>query len=172
MTVKRYDFKNYGTIESDGRYVKHEDYVELQRKVEALVVESVAARNAVQTFCDVVHSNTDVICEEIGQDGIKAILYAMSATGNLPATDAALVEIRNQARAEGINFAASRLAAAFNHGFVEKPMAEVFDITRMILDARGDLANGLTPPADGLSGEYAESALKKWEEQLNKESCQ
>ncbi|WP_437887039.1 hypothetical protein [Phytobacter sp. V91] len=65
-------------------------------------------------------------------------------------------------RDEGINFAASRLAAAYNHGFVDKPMAEVSDVVRMILDAKNGLANNPVPPADGLSGEYAEKALKEW----------
>ncbi|EMB4325612.1 hypothetical protein RJ492_004111 [Pluralibacter gergoviae] len=83
-----------------------------------------------------------------------------------PATDAAIVELRS----EGINFAASRLAAAFNHGFVEKPMAEVFDVVRMILTAKEDLANG--PAADGLSGEYAEQALLDWEKQLRAEASE
>lgn len=82
-------------------------------------------------------------------------------------TDAALAEIRNESRAEGINFAAGRLAAAFNHGFIDKPLAEVFDVTRMILTAKEDIAN--EPAADGLSGEYAETALKEWAEQLRKE---
>ncbi|EDX6844841.1 hypothetical protein C0V48_003522, partial [Salmonella enterica] len=38
-----------------------------------------------------------------------------------PATDAFLAEVRASARNEGINYAASRLAAAFNHGFLDKP---------------------------------------------------
>ncbi|HDG7398842.1 TPA: hypothetical protein PCI22_005169 [Klebsiella pneumoniae] len=45
-----------------------------------------------------------------------------------PATDRIVAGIKADGRAEGINFAASRLAAAFNHGFVDKPMAEVFDV--------------------------------------------
>lgn len=36
---------------------------------------------------------------------------------------------------------ASRLAAAYNHGFIDKPMAEVGDVVRMILTAKEDLAN-------------------------------
>lgn len=83
-----------------------------------------------------------------------------------PATDAYLAGIKADGRAEGINFAASRLAAAFNHGFVDKPMAEVGDVVRMILDAKADLANSPIPPEDGLSGEYAEKALAEWEVEL------
>lgn len=53
-----------------------------------------------------------------------------------PATDAFLAEIRAEARNEGINYTASRLAAAFNHGFINKSLREVFDVTRMILSAK------------------------------------
>lgn len=83
-----------------------------------------------------------------------------------PATDACLAKIKADGRAEGINFAASRLAAAFNHGFVDKPMAEVGDVVRTILDAKADLANSQIPAEDGLSGEYAEKSLAEWEAEL------
>ncbi|EDQ6931747.1 hypothetical protein AHV77_000624 [Salmonella enterica subsp. houtenae] len=76
--------------------VRHSDYAELEAKCMALVAENHTARNAVQTFCDVVGANTDAICEEVGQDGVKVILEAMSATGNMPATDAFLAEVRAQ----------------------------------------------------------------------------
>ncbi|EAO4203622.1 Eae protein [Salmonella enterica] len=81
---------------------------------------------------------------------------------------AALAEVRESARNEGINYAASRLAAAFNHGFIDKPVAEVLDVTRMILSAKEDLANDSLPSADGLSGEYAEKAIEEWAAQLRK----
>ncbi len=81
-----------------------------------------------------------------------------------PATDAYLAEVRAQARIEGINYAASRLAAAYNHGFVDKPLAEVYDVVRMILTAKEDLEND--PAADGLSGEYAEKSLVEFAAQL------
>lgn len=80
-----------------------------------------------------------------------------------PATDRIVAGIKAEGHAEGINFAASRLAAAFNHGFVDKPMAEVGDVVRMILTAKEDLANYPALPADGLSGEYAEKSLVEWE---------
>ncbi|HFI1781317.1 TPA: hypothetical protein ACGPIW_002511 [Escherichia coli] len=83
------------------------------------------------------------------------------------ATDAFLAEIRAEARNEGINYTASRLAAAFNHGFINKSLREVFDVTRMILSAKEELANELHP-IDGLSGEYAEKSLEEWAEQLRK----
>ncbi|OHF41054.1 hypothetical protein [Salmonella enterica] len=85
-----------------------------------------------------------------------------------PATDVFLAEVQASARNEGINYAASRLAAAFNHGFLDKPVSEVLDVTRMILSAKEDLANDPLPAADGLSGEYAEKAIEEWATQLRK----
>lgn len=87
-----------------------------------------------------------------------------------PSTDAILAEVRAQARNEGINYAASRLAAAFNHGFVDKPLAEVYDVVRMIMTAKEDLANYPLPAADGLSGEYAEEFLEDIAAQLLQEA--
>ncbi|WP_407264263.1 hypothetical protein [Klebsiella quasipneumoniae] len=83
-----------------------------------------------------------------------------------PFTDRIVAGIKADGRAEGINFAASRLAAAFNHGHVDKPMAEVGDVVRMILTAKEDLANDPELPEDGLSGEYAEKSLAEWEAEL------
>ncbi|EDT8874399.1 ead/Ea22-like family protein [Salmonella enterica subsp. enterica] len=82
---------------------------------------------------------------------------------------------RNQtasARNEGINYAASRLAAAFNHGFVDKPLTEVRDVVRMILDTKEELANSTLPAADGISGEYAEKFLAEFAAQLQKGAAQ
>ncbi|ATB79235.1 ead/Ea22-like family protein [Escherichia coli] len=69
---------------------------ELETNRAALVVENELARKAVQAFCDVVGDNTEVICEEVGRDGVLVILEAMKATGNMPATDAFLAEVRAQ----------------------------------------------------------------------------
>ncbi|HBQ6911263.1 TPA: hypothetical protein L8O84_004954 [Klebsiella pneumoniae] len=92
--------------------------------------------------------------------------YALLPNIETPATDRIVAGIKADGRAEGINFAASRLAAAFNHGFVDKPMAEVGDVVRMILTAKEDLANDPVLAADGLSGGYAEKALAEWEVEL------
>ncbi|EMX5297002.1 eae-like domain protein [Escherichia coli] len=62
-------------------------------KFSALAEENELARKAVQAFCDVVGDNTEVICEEVGRDGVLVILEAMKATGNMPATDAFLAEV-------------------------------------------------------------------------------
>lgn len=154
-----------------GSYVKYKDHQEvvaaLEAKCAALAAENELARKAVQAFCDVVGDNTEVIAEEVGRDGVLVILGAMKATRNISATDAFLAEIRAEARNEGINYTASRLAAAFNHGFINKSLREVFDVTRMILSAKEELANE-PHPIDGLSGEYAEKSLEEWAEQIRK----
>ncbi|WP_429867763.1 ead/Ea22-like family protein [Escherichia coli] len=136
-------------------------------KFSELAAENALARKAVQEFCEVVGDNTEIISELVGQDDVLVILKAMKATGNMSATDAFLAEIRAEARNEGINYTASRLAAAFNHGFINKSLREVFDVTRMILSAKEELANE-PHPIDGLSGEYAEKSLEEWAEQLRK----
>lgn len=66
-------------------------------KFSALAAENELARKAVQAFCDVVGDNTEVIAEVVGRDGVLVILEAMKATGNMPATDAFLAEVRAQA---------------------------------------------------------------------------
>ncbi|EGJ9169342.1 ead/Ea22-like family protein [Escherichia coli] len=65
-------------------------------KFSALAAENELNRKAVQAFCDVVGDNAEVICEEVGRDGVRVILEAMKATGNMPATDAFLAEVRAQ----------------------------------------------------------------------------
>ena len=65
-------------------------------QMQALAAENVAARNAVQTFCDVVGGNTFAICEEVGEEGVRAILAAMSATGAMPNTDRFVAEMKAQ----------------------------------------------------------------------------
>lgn len=101
-----------------------------------------------------------------GSSGDEALYAGMVAIINritTPATDAWVNEQRAVYRAEGINFAAARLAAAFNHGFVDKPTAEVYDVVKSILEAKEELSSA---PEDGLSGEYAKQALNDWAAQL------
>lgn len=73
------------------------ELVALSEQRDALVVENHLSRNAVQTFCDVVGGNTYAICEEVGEDGVRAILAAMKATGNMSATDAEIASLRAEA---------------------------------------------------------------------------
>ena len=65
-------------------------------RANALAAENALARKAVQAFCEVVGDNTEIISELVGQDDVLVILKAMKATGNMPATDAFLAEVRAQ----------------------------------------------------------------------------
>ena len=138
----------------------------LELKVAQVVAENDRAVKAVTVFSNVTHDITEIICDELGQERVAEIVAAYNDLGNMPQTDAFLAEVLAQAHNEGINYAASRLAAAFNHGFVDKPLTEVCDVVRMILDTKEELANSTLPAADGLSGEYAEKFLEEFAAQL------
>lgn len=109
-----------------------------------------------------IQGNYEAACQQLG---LEAAMDALDEI-ETPAIDAYLAEVRAQARNEGINYAASRLAAAYNHGFIGKSMSEVADVVHMILDSKADLANDPMPAADGLSGEYAEKSLVEFAAQL------
>ncbi|WP_152607513.1 hypothetical protein [Citrobacter braakii] len=133
-----------------------------ESKCRALAVECKTLSRFISGSCYVFDGDHD---DDMPDEFIDASHYMPIAT---PATDAFLAEVRASARNEGINYAASRLAAAYNHGFIDKPLAEVSDVVRMILDAKDELANATIPPADGLSGEYAEKSLAEFAAQLRK----
>ncbi|EHF4967250.1 hypothetical protein ACJLW5_001919 [Enterobacter hormaechei] len=129
----------------------------------ALAAENAGLKSAIEK-----HADSYIMCgycrtERDGKnDDVCEVL------DSIPATDAFLAEMRSKARNEGINYAAGRLAAAFNHGFVDKPLAEVCDVVHMILDTKEELAGSMIPTVDGLSGEYAEAFLKDSAAQLRK----
>ncbi|MEH5098930.1 hypothetical protein PO486_13680 [Atlantibacter hermannii] len=106
-----------------------------------------------------IQGRAEVACQQIA---LEAAMEEFDAV-KTPATDAWVNEQRAAGRVEGVNFAAARLAAAFNHGFIDKPTAEVYDVVKAVLGAKEELA---TAPDDGLSGEYAEQALNDWAAQL------
>lgn len=135
------------------------ELVKLRTERDQLAAENVGLKKFIQTDCVVAHIEPETFYEEEVTRYVSADGYEPET----PATDRIVAGIKADGRAEGINFAASRLAAAFNHGFVDKPMAEVGDVVRMILTAKEDLANDPALPADGLSGEYAEKSLAEWE---------
>ncbi|EBA1271988.1 hypothetical protein ATS23_21295 [Salmonella enterica subsp. enterica serovar Muenchen] len=133
------------------------DYAELEEKFMALAAENAGLKSALN---DILQPDAAVLERNHRVRALDAM--------ETPATDAFLAEVQASARNEGINYAASRLAAAFNHGFLDKPVSEVLDVTRMILSAKEDLTNDPLPTADGLSGEYAEKAIEEWAAQLRK----
>ncbi|EOG4997025.1 Eae-like protein [Salmonella enterica subsp. enterica serovar Give] len=165
--------------------VRHSDYAELEDKYAALAADNDKAMESLEQADAVVklaHEKFSALasenaalkksevefneycrreCEDVGDTWVDDFTET-------PATDAFLAEVRASARNEGINYAASRLAAAFNHGFLDKPVSEVLDVTRMILSAKEDLANDPPLADNGLSGEYAEKAIEEWADQIRK----
>ncbi|HCQ8432988.1 hypothetical protein JNA99_06765 [Klebsiella oxytoca] len=167
------------SLESAGELsIKETKVMALAKAYQQLAAENVALKNvfsqkeipseAVDSFMETAvmdhdwNETSEWSWVENETEVIHAVLDALKP--ETPATDRIVAEIKAEGRAEGINFAASRLAAAFNHGFVDKPMAEVGGVVRMILTAKEDLASN--PAEDGLSGEYAEKALAEWEIEL------
>ncbi len=134
-------------------------FAEAEAKYAALAAENAGLKSGAMDEIKVINRGGQAYCVK---DGV-----AKSLQSDTPATDAFLAEVRAEARNEGINYTASRLAAAFNHGFINKSLREVFDVTRMILSAKEELANE-PHPIDGLSGEYAEKSLEEWAEQIRK----
>ncbi|MEJ1903587.1 hypothetical protein [Klebsiella pneumoniae] len=148
------------SLESAGELsIREQKFLKLAKEFYQLAAENVALKK----FCKNAAFDADYEAE-LGMErgGFTDALNNIET----PATDRIVAGIKADGHAEGINFAASRLAAAFNHGFVDKPMAEVGDVVRMILTAKEDLANDPVLAADGLSGEYAEKALAEWEAEL------
>ncbi|MBE4892097.1 MULTISPECIES: hypothetical protein [Enterobacter cloacae complex] len=147
-------------------------YEELEAKSASLVAENALLKKSEPApFSKLMMEALDVY--QAGADEVPELAMLSAYTKlrdglKIPATDAFLAEVRAHARNEGINYAAGRLAAAFNHGFVDKPLAEVCDVVHMILDTKEELAVSMIPAVDGLSGEYAEAFLKDSAAQLRK----
>ncbi|KZB53614.1 hypothetical protein [Salmonella enterica] len=177
--------------------VRHSDYAELEDKYAALAADNdkameslkqadAAVKLAHEKFSALAAENETLKYQEPKLAAMMSCLDAFYADDDVPerammtaynilrksvgtpATDEFLAEVRASARNEGINYAASLLAAAFNHGFLDKPVSEVLDVTRMILSAKEDLSNDPLPADDGLSGEYAEKAIEEWADQIRK----
>ena len=144
-------------------------FAEAEAKCAALAAENAGIKSAIPESRDIEDDNDNMDDVSLAEDfGFNHAIERMRRQiPETPTTDAFLAEIRAEARNEGINYTASRLAAAFNHGFINKSLREVFDVTRMILSAKEELANE-PHPIDGLSGEYAEKSLEEWAEQIRK----
>ncbi|EHX9388100.1 hypothetical protein K3741_000870 [Escherichia coli] len=135
-------------------------------KFSALAAENAALREVVERMINQ-FAMSGISPEEKSINPAASLMFDAKSALSMSATDAFTAEIRAEARNEGINYTASRLAAAFNHGFINKSLREVFDVTRMILSAKEELANE-PHPIDGLSGKYAEKSLEEWAEQIRK----
>ncbi|EDW0818439.1 hypothetical protein TL53_21355 [Salmonella enterica subsp. enterica] len=144
-------------------------FAEAEAKCAALAAENAAMHETIEAVRSVADNSSGIAGWHLNGDIAtwEEILPEINDI-ETTATDAFLAEVRANARNEGINYAASRLAAAFNHGFLDKPVSEFLDVTRMILSAKESLANNPLPADDGLSGEYAEKAIEEWADQLRK----
>ncbi|EPO7419007.1 ead/Ea22-like family protein [Escherichia coli] len=153
----------------DEREAQNKRIAELEVNLAALAAENAVIKSAIPEPRDIEDDNDNMDDVSLAEDfGFNhAIEWMRRRIPETPATDAFLDEVRAEARNEGINYTASRLAAAFNHGFINKSLREVFDVTRMILSAKEELANK-PHPIDGLSGKYAEKSLEEWAEQIRK----
>ncbi|MGP3297862.1 hypothetical protein [Serratia marcescens] len=153
-TIKRFtpDYKMHAVrFEAFAREAEHGELVRfdvhqqvvsaLEAERDALAVENAALKDvfgpgeAVVNFLSIALRHTKYDCIDLPD---VALAFKMSLP-ETPATDAALAAIRNKYRAEGINFAANRLLAAFEHGFIDKPAGEVADVAKMILSAVTEL---------------------------------
>ncbi|HEE0352008.1 TPA: hypothetical protein R6286_000770 [Klebsiella pneumoniae] len=159
------------SLESAGELsIREQKFLKLAKAYQQLAAENVALKSFGGTLHEIKSSLVGgghghmAKADMQAQSAVMDVIFDAFDAIETPATDRIVAGIKADGRAEGINFAASRLAAAFNHGFVDKPMAEVGDVVRMILTAKEDLAND--PAADGLSGEYAEKSLAEWEAAL------
>ncbi|WP_313471054.1 hypothetical protein [Atlantibacter hermannii] len=144
------------------------DLAERLDTTQAALCESLKIRDALAAENAAIKTMNDCLSEELRSyesdgafEGPK--MHLLWWRMETPATDAWVNEQRAAGRVEGVNFAAARLAAAFNNGFIDKPTAEVYDVVKAVLGAKEELA---TAPDDGLSGEYAEQALNDWAAQL------
>ncbi|WP_338506439.1 ead/Ea22-like family protein [Erwinia aphidicola] len=147
--IKRYvpanDDRGEGTVvrnDQSGTVVFYDDHAAivvakdarisaLQEQVRALAAENSAlARYFSTSSVAVNHWNSWADTED-----------KLACAPETPATDAFIREIRAQARAEGIHFAANRLLAAWESGFVDDTPAAAHDISGAILSAVEFLPN-------------------------------
>ncbi|EPV8458639.1 TPA: hypothetical protein ACXM6S_003244 [Serratia marcescens] len=163
-TIKRFtpDYKMHAVrFEAFAREAEHGEYVRFdahQQKVSALEAErdALAVENAgFKHALSVILEHVDVT--DKGPAGVVAMIANDELfNSETPATDAALAAIRDKHRAEGINFAANRLLAAFEHGFIDKPAGEVADVAKMILSAVTELPGA---PEEDFTRDYSDEVI-------------
>lgn len=87
MSVNRYEFEDYGTNESDGRYVTYEDYDALESRCAALAAENACLKQSIEEVVEAF---------ETGTDGVLATAVDESLNLLTPETDAVLKRIQAQ----------------------------------------------------------------------------
>jgi len=140
-------------ISDQGTFVLYKDHDAIVAAKDARIaklqeqVRALAADNSIQDF--IISAVKDLVRESEGVAGwhlngdIASWDEALPELNHseTPDTDAALREVRAQARAEGIHFAANRLLAAWESGFVDDTPAAAHDISGAILSAVEFLPN-------------------------------
>lgn len=136
---------------------------EAREQVVNLAVENANARSAITVFSDATEQLTEIIGDEIGMDGVAKILAGFDAVGNMPATDAAVANIKAQGRIEGAHFVANRMLAAWDAGFIDDTAKNAADIARMILTSTEFMP---TAPEGDFDRSFADGVLKDISAQL------
>lgn len=101
---------------------------ESRNEVKQLAGENALMKSAIKTHSESVH-----FCVGCGKDDPCSnddVCYALEET---PATDVLLASLRADARKQGAVFAANRMLAAWDAGFVEDTPENAADIARAIL---------------------------------------
>lgn len=107
----------------------------LEKACAALAAENAGIKSAIPESRDIEDDNDNMDDVSLAEDfGFNhAIELMRRRIPETPATDAFLAEVRAEARNEGINYTASRLAAAFNHGFINKSFKKRHILTELVL---------------------------------------
>ncbi|MBZ8364875.1 ead/Ea22-like family protein, partial [Escherichia coli] len=108
----------------DEREAQNKCIAELEVNLAALAAENAVIKSAIPEPRDIEDDNDNMDDVSLAEDfGFNHAIERMRRRiPETPATDAFLDEVRAEARNEGINYTASRLAAAFNHGFINKSL--------------------------------------------------
>ncbi|CAI2459722.1 MULTISPECIES: hypothetical protein [Serratia] len=122
---------------------------------DALVVESLGLRHIAERIVNNLYA-AGYEPEENSIHPWKCLIFDAEKALETPVTSAALSTIRDKYRAEGIIFAANRLLAAFEHGFIDKPAGEVVDVAKMILSAVTELPDA---PEDDFTRDYSDEVI-------------
>ena len=180
MSVKRYDLvTTYRGHESwdemgdaeDGTYVRHDDYAELESKLETALRECRSAGITIDNLeakCAALAAEKETFAVECAAAKI-AIAYLKSGRKgfslNTPATDAFLAEVKTEARKEGAYFVENRMLAAWEAGFIDDTAKNAADIARMILTSTEFMANA---PEGDFDRSFSDGVLEDIAEQLRK----
>jgi len=144
--IKRYEmnYKGLPELDAKGVWVLNEDHcadttakdariAALQEQVRALAADSSSLKKYIDDECYIKERGSGFFAE--------ADICATEGMPETPTSDAFIHEIRSQARIEGIHFAANRLLAAWESGFVNGTPAAAHDISGAILSAVEFLPN-------------------------------